>query len=449
MTKGKKIAIFGLGVEGASAANFFGKDNEVTIIDQKSKSELAEFTKAVSAKNIIYQQDNIPKNISFDLIIRSPGIRPDHPLILDFVKNGAELTSCTKLFFDICPSKIIGVTGTKGKGTTSTLIYEMLKADGRDVHLAGNIGTPALDILPKLGKESIVVLELSSFQLMDLTKSPHIAVVLMVTSEHLDWHKTKGEYKTAKRPIVKFQSKSDFAIINQDHQNSRSFAKETRAKVYFLSTKTESNGVYAEDEFIYSKIGQKEQIAKTKDVLLPGRHNLENISAAIAVAKILNVSNQNIRKVLKSFKGLKHRLQLVRVLDGVKYYNDSFSTTPETTIAAIGAFTSPKILIAGGSSKNSDFDQLGKKIQTDKSIKTLILIGQESSKIEKAILKSGKPSCKIIKGLDNMQKIAQEAKKQSESGDVVILSPACASFDMFKNYKDRGEQFIKEVNNLK
>lgn len=450
MLKSRKIAIVGFGKEGLSAANFLAQDNLITVFDDREKREIdPTFFKRVRAKNVDFcLGGSKSKESKFDLVIRSPGVRPDHLLIKKLIKNGATLTSSIKIFFDQCPTKIIGVTGTKGKGTTATLIYEMLKCKYPSVFLAGNIGTPALDVLPKLTRKSLVVLELSSFQLFDLTKSPQIAVILMITSEHLDWHKDTKEYQKAKESIVRFQTKDDFAVINQDFEVARSFAAKTKAKVLFVSTTNVTNGVYVAGDKVISQVdkkeGKKEEIIDTQDIFIPGIHNLENVVAAVAVAKILKVTTYDIRKVLTTFPGLPHRLQLVREIAGVKFYNDSFSTTPETTIAAINAFPDPKILILGGSSKNSDFASLGRKITTDKSVEGLVLIGLERGRIKAAIDAAGTFGGKIKKA-QNMREIVMAATKLAKSGDVIILSPACASFDMFKNYQDRGEQFTKEV----
>ncbi|OGD93176.1 UDP-N-acetylmuramoylalanine--D-glutamate ligase [Candidatus Curtissbacteria bacterium RIFCSPHIGHO2_01_FULL_41_44] len=450
MIKVKNIAIFGLGKEGVASANYFGKDNQISILDQKPKEKIEKvFLDKVKARDASFYFDgNLPKNQKFDYIIRSPGVRSDNPLVLKLIKSGAIVTSATKIFFDLCPGIIIGVTGTKGKGTTSALVYEMLKTKYGQVYLAGNIGTPMLEILPKLKKSSFVVLELSSFQLFDLKKSPHIAVVLMITSEHLDWHKTSQEYRQAKKSIVAYQNKNDFAVINQDYPVSKSFANKTKACVYFVSTKQNTNGVYIANGKIISEIAGYEEICPTSDVILSGRHNLQNVAAAISIARILDIESQNIVEILKNFKGLTHRLQLVREINKVKYYNDSFSTTPETTISAIEAFQNPKILILGGSSKKSDFSLLGQKIVSDKSVKALILIGQESGRIKEAVTQTGNFTGQIIKGLKNMKEIVQKSQSLAKAGDIVILSPACASFDMFKNYQDRGEQFINEVKRI-
>jgi len=444
MISGKSIAIFGLGQEGISSLTYLSPKNQVSIIDDKKAQDLdpkyIEMTKYLNAK-IYNSNDELP---NFDLIVRSPGVRPDHKTILKLKALGSKLTSSTNIFFGECRGEIIGVTGTKGKGTTSTLIYELLKTEYKSVFLAGNIGTPMLDMLASIKKESKVVLELSSFQLMDLTKSPHVAVVLMITSEHLDWHKNQNDYVSAKANITSHQGSKDYCIVNCDYPNSIALAKASLAQKYLVSATTEASGVYIKRSEIHSQINKLETVAKISDVKLPGHHNLENVAAAIAVAKIYGVSSINIQKTLKAFKGLPHRLEYVGTINGAKYYNDSFSTTPETTIAAINAFVDPKIVIIGGSSKNSDFQDLVKKIENDITIKSLILIGKEGKKIG-GLIKSESVKNKIIYGQNTMRQIVEKSVQIAQKSDIVLLSPACASFDMFKNYKERGDQFKEEV----
>ena len=449
MISNKKIAIFGFGKEGASSANFLGTNNQITIIDDKKKVDIDEkLLKSLKAKANFYFGGDLPQDLNFDYVVRSPGVHLDNPGLLKLTKEGTITTSQTKLFLDLFPGKTIGITGTKGKGTTATLIYEILKTQTKNIFLAGNIGTPALDLLEKSDKDSIAVLELSSFQLSDAVKSPHIAVVLMVTSEHLDWHKDETEYKTAKENLVKFQNQNDFAVINADFKNSKGAVQKTKAKPYLFSTVNQANGAYLENGKIISKIKGTEEIIKTEDIFLPGFHNLQNVLAAVCVAKLENVPNKSIASTLKTFKGLKHRLEFIAEKNGAKYYNDSFSTTPETAIAAINSFKEPKILILGGSSKNSDFTKLGKTIAGDKSIKAIILIGDEAERIKKSIESNGGFGGKIIENLTNMRQIVSASKETAKPGDVILLSPACASFGLFKNYQERGDLFTKEVNSL-
>lgn len=395
--KDKKVAILGWGLDTQDIGPYLEDQGaKVTVLDEKKGDKFAGLEQ-------------------YDLIVRSPGV---YRFRSELLETKTEITSKTKLFFDLCPSKIIGVTGTKGKGTTATLIYEILKAAGKKVFLGGNIGQGVFQFLPKLDKNSWVVLELSSFQLVDLTKSPHIAVVLMVTSEHLDWHPTTAEYVEAKKPIVAFQTSSDFAIVNKDYPNSVAIGKAGQGKTIWVS----GHGV-------------------TLKTRLRGAHNKENIAAAVAVAKILDVP---YKEVVANFKGLEHRLEEVTTVKGVTFYNDSFSTTPETAIAAINAFTEPEIVILGGSSKNSDFSELGKVISQARNIKLVILIGVEGPRIGQFIKNK-----EVLTGGKTMAEIVKLAYNNATSGDVVLLSPACASFDMFKNYKERGREFKEQVLRLK
>lgn len=445
--KNKNIAVVGLGVEGLSSIQYLKKHRaKVTELDKNPAVAKASGGKA--RRNYL---DGLDK---FDLIVRSPGVK-----LSELINNHSSLiiskiTSQTKLFFDLCPCPIIGVTGTKGKGTTASLIYEMLKKEGRDVYLGGNIGKPPLEFLDKLTPQSIVVLELSSFQLQDLTKSPHIAVMLMTTSEHLDYHKDTKEYVDAKRNILSHQSSQDFAIVNRDYPASLESDIFSDGKIYYISRERQGyDGCFVEGGSIWIQkngnpstgSGQgKTRIISTSQIRIPGGHNLENACAASMAAYLAGVSFENIAAVLRSFKGLEHRLELVREHNGVRYFDDSFSTTPETAIAAIEAFKNPEILILGGSSKNSDFTELGKVISSKENIKAIIGIGIEWPRIKRMINDKGL-RIKYVEGLKDMRSIIQSASSISEPGDVVLLTPACASFDMFKNYKDRGEQFKKEV----
>lgn len=405
----KKVAILGYGIEGQDAEKYLvSKGARATILDQK-------------------MDENYLDDLNdYDIIVRSPGVYRFKPEIVEAEKAGVKITSSIKIFFDECPAKIIGVTGTKGKGTTSTLIYELLKAGGYDVYLAGNIGKPMLELLSVVNDKSYVILEMSSFQLIDMEVSPHIAVVLNVTEDHMDWHKNREEYIEAKRNIVKYQKESDYAVLNDDYDLPRSFYKDTLAKVKFPS---------------------KHNLALPEGTkfMLRGEHNLENISAAISVARILEISESTIIKVVENFKGLEHRLELVGTVNGVTFYNDSFATGPQPTIAAINSFTEDETLILGGSDKGLDYSELRSVIEKKDNVKNLILIGDMGEKIG-----GGVPGKNIINlGKVSMDQIVKKAFEITPKGGVVILSPSAASFDMFKNYKERGNQFKEAVSNLK
>ena len=435
---GKKIAVIGGGVEGLSSAKYLkNKGSKVTVLDQKDGSDYLKNLK------------------SYDLIIRSPGVKLSD---LEQYVSKDKITSQTKLFMDLCPCKVIGVTGTKGKGTTSSLIFEMLRKQDFDAYLGGNIGVSPFEFLDKLNTQSIVVLEMSSFQLEDITKSPHIGVILMIVPEHLgkdsvgtqNYHETMEDYILAKRNILKYQTQNDFAIVNRDYPASNESDIHTQGKIYYISREMEViDGCFAGSGKIVLRTGGNSiPVVSTKDLILPGKHNYENVCAASLASYLAGVSVENISQVLKSFKGLEHRLELVTTIKGVKYYDDSFSTTPETAIAAILSFKNPEILILGGSSKNSNFEELGRVIRDAKNIKAIIGIGKEWEKI-KPLIKKPKHPIMIIQGAKSMSQIVHAAARIAVSGDVVLLSPACASFDMFKNYKDRGDQFKNLVAHIK
>jgi UDP-N-acetylmuramoylalanine--D-glutamate ligase len=460
--KNKKIAILGLGVEGLSSAVYLHqKGADVTVLDEKPEGEIdtasLQTIKQLGVHTVLGKSafENLP---DYEMLVRTPGIRRFTKPLDDAASKGVIVTSQTKLFFDMCPCPIIGVTGTKGKGTTSSLIYEMLKKDGRDAYLGGNIGKPPFEFLDELTKDSIVVLEMSSYQLQDMDKSPHIAVMLMVTSEHLapdrsgslqNYHPDIADYVDAKRNIVRFQTKADFAILNRDYPATNESDIYTDAQIYYVSREREvAQGCFVKNgKIVIRQAGYDEQIINTAQILLPGKHNWENVCAAVMAATVTGVQKGAIIAALKTFRGLEHRLELVREVNGVKYYDDSFATTPETAIAAIEAFKEPEILILGGSTKNADFTELGKVIDNAKNIKAIIGIGVEWERIKERI-KNQESRIKIIEGCKDMREIIGECSGISESGDVVLLSPACASFGMFQNYKDRGEQFKREVKKL-
>ncbi len=446
----KKIAVLGFGVEGISICNFLPESTSITVFDEKNRDSFnPDIISEFESKGITFEFGSLSSLNSFDIIFRSPGIKPSIKELVEAKTAGIEVTSATKVFFDLCPCKIVGVTGTKGKGTTSTLIYEMLKKEGFDAYLGGNIGTPPLDFINQLESDSKVVLELSSFQLIDLENSPHVGVMLMTTSEHLDYHADVYEYIEAKRNIFNFQNENDFAVVNRDYLASNESDIHSNGKVYRVSREQDvDQGCFIKNDGIYLKMdGREEEIIKTSELALRGKHNWENACAATLAALLLGATMKSIIPVLKSFKGLEHRIEHVATIRGVSYYDDSFSTTPETAIAAVESFEEPKILILGGSSKNSDFSELGQVISESDSIKAIIGVGVEWERIKKEI-RGWNQDIRVVEGSNNMREIVQKCAEIGEVGDVVLLSPACASFDMFRSYKDRGEQFKKEVRSL-
>ena len=456
--KDKMIGVVGYGIEGHATALYLLKHGLKPILfDQKPWDSWLEEDKN-SIKNLkvnfAFGLDAFMELKGFDVVFRSPGVK-----LTDLKKQVSAktiITSQTKWFFENCPARIIGVTGTKGKGTTVSLIFEMLEENlkyrvskaGTKPHknyLTGNIGKiQPFEILDTLNKNDVVVYELSSFQLQDLTLSPYISVVLMVTSEHLDYHKDIKEYREAKAPIAKFQKTTDFVIINSDYEGSVKIGEQSPGeKIYFSRQKSFDKGCYIKNGKIFFRglLGGEHEIIQINDLQLRGEHNLENIFASVTAAKILGVKTQAIKECLKSFKGLEHRLEFIGQKKGIKFYNDSFSTTPETAIAAINSFNEKEVIILGGSRKKSDFSILAKTIIEKSNVKALILIGVEAPRIRQALENAGVFHGQILEGAKNMVEIFKQIKLLARPGDVVLFSPACASFDMFQNYKDRGDQF--------
>ncbi|HSX47813.1 MAG TPA: UDP-N-acetylmuramoyl-L-alanine--D-glutamate ligase [Patescibacteria group bacterium] len=439
-----KIAIVGYGLEGQSSFEYFGqnKDNEITICDQDEELIIPEGVKSNLGYNYLENLDQ------FDLIVRSAGINPK--IILDKNLNVKEkITSQLNEFLKIVDVKnVIGVTGTKGKGTTSTLIYEMLKTAGKNTILAGNIGVPFLNIIKDMLPDTFVVLELSSFQLIDLKqKSPHIAVCLMVVPEHLNWHLDLEEYKSAKTNLFKNQTDKDIAIFFSKNDSSVEITSSSSGQKipYF-----ESPGANVSENKIFI---DNNEICNVADVKLLGPHNLQNICAAVTTAWQITKDKVAIKNVLTSFSGLPHRLELVGEKDNVKYYNDSFSTTPETAIAAINSFNQPELLIIGGQSKNIPFDKLAEEIKHKSNIAKVIVIGEATDEILTSFNKVGFANFvgSKAKNIDEIVvdiEIEVSKLKETDKELVVLFSPACTSFDMFRNYKERGELFRQKVKEI-
>lgn len=456
--KGKTVAILGLSVEGIDSAHFFHSEGaRVWCCDRRTKEELGNTYGELMPLTEGFQlgKGYLADLARFDTVVRTPGMSLRVPELVTLGKSGKEITSQTKLFFSLCPAPVIGVTGTKGKGTTSTLIAKMLEVDGKTVWLGGNVGTPILSKVRKIKQSDTVVLELSSFQLEDCRQSPHIAVVLKTTQEHLanqdtlasNFHVSREAYVEAKKSILRYQKKSDITILNADDPTSTAFAVETPAHIQYFSRYKQTLDAYVADHTVYlNEKNEPQKICSASEIKLRGEHNLDNIAAASLAARAADVSWNAIISAAIAFEGLEHRLETVKTVNGVLYINDSFSTVPETAIAAIESFQEPIVLIAGGSEKGSDFTGLGKAVASH-PVKVLIAIGLMTGRIVKAAKDAGFTG-KIITGARSMHGIVVVAAREANAGDVVLLSPACASFDMFKNYKERGKLFKHEVSLL-
>ena len=509
MDQRSKIAVLGYGVEGKAMLDYLLKHkyDTVTVCDQRVRLK-EKMPDGVSVRLGEHYLDDLD---GFDIVFRSPGISYFNPSIVKARLAGAEITSPTQYFLDNCPCIVVGVTGTKGKGTTSTLTYEILKeafakkggtdakngkmkrktASGKTRHayLGGNIGNSPIEFLDKLKGNDVVVLELSCFQLGDLKKSPHIAVLLNTTSDHLDYYPDRDEYLRAKELILSHQDEDDVAILNQDYEYSKYYEPQVRGKLVWISPKgedlskgmDEEGAVYTDSEdgtanklIMYSRNGKSAMVMPVREVALIGSHNIENVCPAIAVAKEFGIKDEVIAKVVKKFKGLPHRLEFVRKLNNVSYYNDSFSTNPQTSMAAVDSFAVPTILIAGGSDKGLDYYEWARKILIKPSLQVVLLIGATSEKMWDSIemaekkLKPGEGSPTLVAMCKDLKEALQKAKKYSEailkdggmgtgkkikegrgaSEACVVMSPAAASFDQFKDYKDRGKKFIEWTKEL-
>lgn len=427
-----KIAVAGFGAEGKSNYNYWNtSDNSVVIVDERDiiADELP------TDANVITGEGAFSRLNGYDMVIRTAGLAPQK------ITTDGMVWSATNEFFAKCPAHIIGVTGSKGKGTTSSLIASILRAAGKTVHIVGNIGVPALDVLPSITPEDIVVYELSSFQLWDLQRSPHVAVVLHIEPDHLDVHADFEDYIVAKAQIAKNQTLADRVVYNANNRWSTEIAACSPGQR--LPYPAERGAHVQADAFWYGDA----ELCSIDNLLLPGVHNQDNACAAITAVWPWVQNGAVIAEGLRGFDGLPHRLKFVREVAGVSYYDDSIATTPGSAIAALAAFTAPKVLIVGGSFKGADFTELAGTIKQS-LVREVILIGDEASRIETSLKNAGVQSYRNLGSSISMESIVREARAAAHPGDVIILSPACASFGMFKNYADRGDQFIAAVENL-
>ena len=445
----------GLGLHGGALAvvRWLLKHKDIiTITDIKTKAQLKptldKISKLKDAKTIKYYLGGhkAADFVDQDLIIQNPGVPSNNNYLNKARQNNTPIINEAVLFFGLYPGSSIGVTGTRGKSTTATLIHKILKTTIKTNVVAGNIATnPMLDVITKLKVKSLPVLELSSWHLeiMDNYKvSPHIAVVTNVLNDHLNRYKNFSEYKEAKHAIAKHQVKRDKLVINADNAASRSFATGAKANVYFYSLNKKVRGAYfKEDQIYFYDKGKNSLVMNTKDIKVLGKHNLSNILAAVCVAKIVGINNKNIAKAVNNFRGVAYRLEYMINIDGIDIYNDSTSTTPDASLAAISAMGKRKIiLIAGGEDKKLDYAKLAKKIKT-KVAYTVLLTGTGSDKLKKELKKIKCQKDKIITDIGSLKKAVNIVWQEKDRGEVILFSPAAASFNMFKNEFDRARQF--------
>ena len=451
---GKRVAIIGIGVSNLPLLDYFYEHKgKVTVFDNRELDNIdQEAIDKINKYEMLYYfgKNNLTYLQNFDIIFRSPSAMPFLPEIEKEVERGAILTSEIEMVMMLCPGTIIGVTGSDGKTTTTSLIYEILKQKGYRCFLGGNIGIPLFTKIEEMRPEDIVVLELSSFQLMDMQVSPRISVVTNISPNHLNVHRSYEEYIEAKKNIFMYQKETGTVVLNYDNEITRSFAKDAKGKVLFSSKGNIPNEGYVYEDGIMKKCranGIREQLLSVKEIPLRGVHNYENICAALAATSSL-VDTKNQLQAIKKFKGVEHRIELVREINGVKWYNDSIGTSPSRTMAGLSSFDENIVLIAGGYDKHLDYAPIGKPI-VDK-VGTLILMGATADKIEKAVqdelLRQGKQM--PIYRCDTLEQTVNLAHEKAKPGDVVLFSPASASFDLFKNFEERGNLFKELVKKL-
>ncbi len=454
--RNKTVAVIGIGVSNRPLIELLlSRGVAVTACDKKDRATLGAPAEELVGKGCrLRLGPDYLKDLTEDVIFRTPGMRPDLPELNAAVERGSTLTSEMEVFFEVCPCPILAVTGSDGKTTTTTIIAELLRAAGKTVHLGGNIGHPLLSETGGMRAGDIAVLELSSFQLMTMTRSPHIAVVTNLAPNHLDVHKDYAEYISAKENIFTHQFASDIAVFNADNEVTRSFVGRQRGALRTFSRReTVERGAYlapddaGEGQAIWmSNENGRRQVLPLAEIKLPGIHNVENYMAAIAAVDRL-VPDKIIRDFAKNFGGVEHRIELVRELDGVRYYNDSIASSPSRTIAGLNAFPEKVILIAGGKDKGISYGSLGPVV--NEHVKLLILCGATAGVIRASVEQAENYGGLEIADVEDYHQAVSLARSRAKEGDVIILSPASTSFDRFANFMERGRVFKEIVNSLK
>lgn len=447
--QGKTVAVIGIGVSNRPLIELLAaRGISVTARDRQQRQALGGYADHLEAMGCrLYLGEGYLDGLDEDVIFRTPGMRPDVPELATAVAGGSTLTSEMEVFFEVCPCPIIAVTGSDGKTTTTTIIAELLRAAGKTVHLGGNIGHPLLAETASIRTEDVAVLELSSFQLMTMKRSPHIAVITNLSPNHLDVHKDFAEYIAAKENIFTHQIAQDIAIFNADNSITAKQAERAMGRARLFSRKTEvEDGVFLRDGKIIARHDGQERVVMTReDIRLPGEHNVENYLAAIAAVDGM-VGDDQIAAFARSFGGVEHRIELIRTLDGVRWYNDSIASSPSRTIAGLRAFPEKVILIAGGKDKGISYAELGPVVNDH--VKLLLLCGATAGVIRESVERAENYQGLEIIDVEDYHQAARIARERAVEGDVVILSPASTSFDRFKNFMERGKAFKEVVNAL-
>ena len=442
---GKQIVVLGLGVSNRPLVRILLRYGcAVTGCDKTPREKLDDEVLELEALGCRLQVgEHYLEGLTADLVFRTPGMHPANPALEALRQAGAVVTSEMEVFFELCPCTILAVTGSDGKTTTTTLISEMLKTAGKTVWLGGNIGTPLLPMLDAMNVTDFAVVELSSFQLMDMRRSPHVAVVTNLAPNHLDVHKDMEEYVEAKKNLFRFQMPDDTLVLNRDNAITASFRGNGLTR-YFSRQENLGEGVYLDGNMICR---DGKSVLDTREITIPGVHNVENYMAAIAAVEGL-VDDTVIRKVAREFGGVEHRIELVRMKDGVRFYNDSIASSPSRTIAGLNSFTQKVLLIAGGYDKHIPYDALGPVIC--KHVKKLYINGATAGQIRQAVEQSPEysPGNPQIVDCGDFTTAVRRAAEDAQNGDIVLMSPASAAFDQFKNFMVRGDYFKKLIKEL-
>ena len=438
-----QVLVLGLAKSGTAAARVLHKNGKKVRVNDLKANDDDPMVRELMDIGIDVITGSHPLDVldGIQVVVKNPGIPYDNPLIIEAQKQGIPIITEIELAALLIDNSIIGITGSNGKTTTTTLIYEMLKHSGQEATIAGNIGNVATEVAEKMKKDESMVLELSSFQLMGIQKfKPRVAVLLNLFEAHLDFHKTFEQYKEAKANIFANQSEDDFIVFNYDDSNIVEMVSMAKSKfVPFSTVERLNDGSWHDDKYLYFK---EEPIIALKEIALVGKHNLENIMAAVCAAKLNNATNEGIYQVLTTFSGVKHRLQFVDNINGRLFYNDSKATNILATSKALAAFEQPTILLAGGLDRGNSFDDI---IPYLENVKALVVFGETGKKLEDAAVKAG---IETIEHVDNVKNAAIRAYQLSKRDDVILLSPACASWDQYRNFEERGDMFVAAVHTL-
>ena len=448
--RGRRVAVLGLGVSNRPLARLLLAHGAlVTGCDRNGREQLEPEVLELERMGMTLKLGpDYLRDLDAEVAFRTPGLHPDRPELAELRRRGTVMTSEMEAFFEVCPCTVIAVTGSDGKTTTTTLIAEILRHAGRTVWIGGNIGAPLLPEAGDMAPEDVAVVELSSFQLLDMRRSPHVAVVTNLAPNHLDVHRDMAEYVAAKENVYLHQGPGDVAVFNADNAITHGFRRKARGRVLEFSRQTRPDrGVYLEGDTVWRAGPVPEPILRRQEILLPGIHNVENYMAAICAVEGL-ASDEDVRAVARSFAGVEHRIELVRVKDGVRFYNDSIASSPSRTIAGLRSFPEKLILIAGGYDKHIPYDDLGPEIVAH--VKTLVLTGATAPKIRRAVEQAPeyRPGAPEIVDVADFYDAIRTAAGLARAGDVVMLSPASASFDHFRNFMVRGSAFKKTVMEL-